>query len=63
MIKILAEVGGRKTLVIALNDEDLTGLLDGRHLLTDVTGQLGAAPLRQIMITAGEVAVDVNPVA
>lgn len=60
MIKIIADVGGRKTLVIALNDEDLAWLLDGRHLVTDVTGQLGAAPLRQVMITGGEVAIDLG---
>jgi hypothetical protein len=60
MIIAAADVDGRKTLVVALNDQDLAGLLDGRHLLADVTGQLGAAPLRQILITGGEAAIDLG---
>jgi hypothetical protein len=60
MIIMVADVDGRKTLVVALNDQDLAELLDGRRLSVDVTGMLGSTPLRGILITGGETAIDLG---
>jgi hypothetical protein len=38
VIIAVADVAGRKTLVVALDDQDLAELLDGRRLSVDVTG-------------------------
>jgi len=61
MIIATATVAGLKTLIVALDDRDLADLQDGQRLSVDVTGTLGAAPIRGILVTGGEVAIDLEP--